>query len=215
MRGEPLASANLGWHGIDGDRRLALRRIGERGGMPWLTASKLPELLLFSPSPPEHVHTPDGRKMSVFGEDLAAEIGRRYGAPVEMMQLNHGIFDEGSVSVIASDTVREIGRLAGLELDVRRFRPNVVVRLVKPGPFREDDWVGGALAFGDAEDAPSIAVTMRDERCSMVNLDPVSALSAPEVMKAVVRVNQNHAGIYGSVTRTGQLSVGQPIFSIA
>lgn len=212
MRGEPLDSAHLGWHGIDGDRRLALRRIGERGGMPWLTAGKLPDLLLFSPSPPAHVHTPDGRQMSIFGEDLAAEIGRRYGAPVEMMQLNHGIFDEGSVSVIASDTVREIGRLAALELDVRRFRPNIVVRLVKPVPFQEDGWVGGALTFGDAEDAPSIAVTMRDERCSMVNLDPVSASSAPEVMKAVVRVNQNHAGIYGSVTRTGHLSVGQPIF---
>lgn len=31
-------------------------------------------------------------------------------------------------------------------------------------------------------------------------------------MKAVVRVNQNHAGIYGAVTRIGQLAVGQPIF---
>ena len=35
------------------------------------------------------------------------------------------IFDEGSISVIASDTVREIGRLAGRSLDVRRFRSNV------------------------------------------------------------------------------------------
>jgi hypothetical protein len=29
-----------------------------------------------------------------------------------MMQLNHGIFDEAGISVIASDTVREICRLA-------------------------------------------------------------------------------------------------------
>jgi hypothetical protein len=46
----------------------------------------------------------------------------------------------------------------------------------------------------------------------MVNLDPDSARSAPEVMKAVVRVNENTAGIYGAVTRTGQLEVGQTIF---
>jgi hypothetical protein len=46
----------------------------------------------------------------------------------------------------------------------------------------------------------------------MVNLDPDSASPAPEVMKAVVRANQNHAGIYGTVTRTGQLAVGQTIF---
>jgi uncharacterized protein YcbX len=32
MRGEPLDAANLGWHGLDGDRRLAFRRLDERGG---------------------------------------------------------------------------------------------------------------------------------------------------------------------------------------
>jgi hypothetical protein len=53
---------------------------------------------------------------------------------------------------------------------------------------------------------------MRDIRCSMVNLDPDSASSAPEVLKAIVRVNQNRAGIYGAVTRIGQLAVGQNIF---
>jgi uncharacterized protein len=46
----------------------------------------------------------------------------------------------------------------------------------------------------------------------MVNLDPDSASPAPEVLKAVVRVNQNNAGIYGTVTHTGSLAVGQRIF---
>src|SRR4030088_474302 len=133
--------------------------------------------------------------MLVFGEDLAAEVGRRYGAPVQMMQLNHGIFDEASISVIAFDTVREIGRLAGLSPDVRRFRPNVVVRLLRPVPFQEDEWLGGVLSFGEGDDAPAIAVTMRDERCSMVNLDPDTASPAPEVMKAVVPGEQNNGGI--------------------
>jgi uncharacterized protein YcbX len=49
MRGEPLDAATLGWHGLDGDRRLAFRRLDERGGSPWLSASKLPELILFTP----------------------------------------------------------------------------------------------------------------------------------------------------------------------
>jgi uncharacterized protein YcbX len=128
-----------------------------------------------------------------------------------MMQLNHGIFDEASISVIASDTVREIGRLAGRSLDVRRFRPNVVVRLLRSVRFQEDEWLGGVLSFGERDDAPAIAVTTRDVRCSMVNLDPDSASPAPEVMKAVVRANQNNAGIYGAVTRIGRLAVGQTI----
>ena len=221
MGGERLDVAQLGWHGLDGDRRLALRRIDDRSGMPWLTASKLPDLLLFAPHRqedgaqgdlPTHIRTPDGEEMPVFGEDLATEVGRRYGAPVQMMQLNHGIFDEASISVIAFDTVREIGRLAGRSpADVRRFRPNVVVRLLRPVPFQEDEWLGGVLSFGEGDDAPAITVTMRDVRCSMVNFDPDSASPAPEVLKAVVRANQNNAGIYGAVTRSGQLAVGQTI----
>ena len=46
---ERLEAANLGWHGIEGDRRLAFRKMDDRSGFPWLTASKLPELLLFAP----------------------------------------------------------------------------------------------------------------------------------------------------------------------
>src|SRR6516225_256871 len=221
MAGERLEEANLGWYGFEGDRRLAFRRIDDRSGMPWLTASKLPDLLLFAPHRcgdgaqgdlPTHIRTPDGERMPVFGQDLAAEVGRRYGAPVQMTQLRDGIFDEANISVIASETVHEIGRRAGRSLDVRRFRPNVVVRLLRSVPFQEDEWLGGVLSFGEGDGAPAIAVTMCDERCSMVNLDPDSVGSAPEVMKAVVRANQNNAGIYGAVTRIGRLAVGQTIF---
>ena len=122
-----------------------------------------------------HIRTPDGGEMAVFGDELAAEVGRRYGAPVQMMQLKQGIFDEASISVITSDTVREIGRLAERSLDIRRFRPNVAVRLLRPVPFQEDEWLGSVLLFGEKDDAPAITVTMRDVRCSMVNLDPDSA----------------------------------------
>ena len=220
MGGERLEVATLGWHGLDGDRRLAFRRVDDRSGFPWLTAGKLPDLLLFAPhrreddaqgDPPTHVRTPDGDEMPVFGEDLATEVGRRHGAPVQMMQFNHGIFDEASISVIAIDTVCEIGRLVGRSLDMRRFRPNVVVRLLRSVPFLEDEWLGGVLSFGEGVDAPAIAVTMRDARCSMVNLDPDSASASPEVLKAIVRANQNKAGIYGAVTRVGRLAVGQTI----
>jgi uncharacterized protein len=220
MAGEPLDSANLDWHGIDGDRRLAFRRIQDRSGFPWLTAGKLPDMVLFAPERredsaegdlPTHVRTPDGQALPIFSEDLAAEIARRYGAPVQMMQLKHGIFDEATISVIASETVCEVSRLAGLNPDVRRFRPNVVVRLLRPVPFQEDEWVGGVLSFGESDDAPAVTVTLRDVRCAMLNLDPDSARPAPEMLKAVFRANQNTAGVYATVTRIGRLAVGQPI----
>jgi hypothetical protein len=224
MAGERLEVARLGWHGIEGDRRLALRRTQDPGGFPWLSASRLPALVRFTPfrdgrSGPEdlptHVRTPDGRELSIRGEELAAEIGRLHGSPVEMMHLRNGVFDEASVSVIATDTVRAIGEHAGVGADVRRFRPNVAVRLLRPGPFQEDEWPGSVLVFGEPDQGPRVSVTMRDARCSMVNLDPDSGRSAAEVLKAVVRVNRNNAGVYGTVVRTGQLAAGQAVWRIA
>jgi len=220
MRGEPLDAATLGWHGLDGDRRLAFRRLDEAGGFPWLTATRLPELILFTPQQrgeangdtlPTHALTPEAEAMPIFGDALAAEVGRRCGAPVQMMHLRHGIFDDATVSVITSDTVREICRLAEQSPDVRRFRPNIVVRSIRAVPFAEDEWLDGVLTFGDADDAPAVAVTMRDVRCAMVNVDPDTASAAPEVLKAVVRAHQNTAGIYGTVTRIGRLAVGQSV----
>jgi uncharacterized protein len=71
--------------------------------------------------------------------------------------------------------------------------------------------VGGNLHFGDGDEGPVISVTMPDVRCSMVNLDPDSARSSPEVLKAVVRANENTAGIYATVIRCGRLSIGQTV----
>jgi hypothetical protein len=111
MGGEILDGADMGWHGLDGDRRLALRRLDDQNGFPWLTASKLPELILFSPTPraandagplPTHVRTPEGESLEVFSQELATDVGRRHGVPVEMVHLNRGIFDEASISVITS-----------------------------------------------------------------------------------------------------------------
>jgi uncharacterized protein len=81
-----------------------------------------------------------------------------------------------------------------------------------PVPFQEDEWLGGVLSFGDGNTAAAITVTMRDIRCSMVNLDPDTASRAPEVLKAVVRANENTAGIYGAVARIGEVAVGQSVF---
>jgi uncharacterized protein YcbX len=211
MRGEPLEVADLGWHGLDGDRRLAFRRGDDRGGFPWLSASRLPEMILFTPQRrgpagdgnlPTHVRTPDGQELDVFGPELATEIGRRLGSPVEMMHLNRGIFDEATISVITTATVTEVGKLAAQDTDVRRFRPNILIATTASVPFEEDDWVGGVLSFGEAEDAPAVGIVNRDERCAMVNFDPDSARQAPDVLKAIVR----------PVTRRGRLAAGAPIF---
>jgi len=220
MAGESLDVADLGWHGLEGDRRLAFRRLDDRSGFPWLTASKLPELIRFAPlrrgaaagDLPTHVRTPKGQELAVFGQELAQLVGQHHGSPVEMTHLNRGIFDEASTSVITSATVSEVARLAAQRPDVRRFRPNILIASLRSGPFEEDAWVGGVLSFGETKEGAAIAVTNRDERCSMVNFDPDSARPNPDVLKSIVRERENKAGIYGTVIRRGRVAVGQAVF---
>ena len=220
MAGVATDSAFLGWHGLDGDRRFAFRRLDDKSGFPWLTASRLPELLLYQPlgldgkaedAAPTHVRTPEGLALAIGSAELQNSVAEKFGSPVELMKLKHGIFDEASVSVINLATMAAIGREAGQDLDTRRFRANIVIATASTEPFLEDGWVGGRLAFGDNEDGPIVSVTMPDPRCVMINLDPDTAKQDPRVMKAAVRLNENNAGAYGTVARTGRITVGQPV----
>jgi len=74
MAGEQIDVASLGWHGLDGDRRFAVRRVNDPSSFPWLSASRLPELLLFKPlnTSPALVRTPEGRELDLQGEELRA-----------------------------------------------------------------------------------------------------------------------------------------------
>ncbi len=224
MAGELLDVARLGWHGIEGDRRLAFRRLTDKSELPWLTASKLPQLLLYKPFRvdsqsaellPTHVRTPDGKEYELGSDELRQEISTRCGSDLELMNLKSGIFDEACISIMTLGTVQGIERESGRVIDLRRFRPNVVLETTNGEPFAEDKWVGRTLMFGEENSwstkMAAVAITMKDERCVMVNFDPDTAERDSEVMKTVVRLNQNYAGAYGSVVRAGELRVGQVV----
>ena len=218
MAGVALDEAQLGWHGLAGDRRYAFRRIADRSGFPWLTASKFPRLVLYRPlgvddasgEPlPTHVRTPDGRELELGSDELRAEIAEQSRFDVDLMKLKNGIFDDAAVSLITAATAQGVCVGAGVDGDARRFRPNVVIETDASQPFGEDAWVGGTLAFGD--DGPAVSVTMRDLRCMMINLDPDSARQDAAVLKTVVGMNATNAGVYGTVVHTGMLRVGQEV----
>jgi uncharacterized protein YcbX len=228
MAGELLDVARLGWHGIEGDRRFAFRRLADKSGFPWLSASKLPQLLLYKPLRldsnannengellPTHVRTPDGKEYGLQSDELRQEISSRFGSDVELMNLKHGIFDEACISVISLGTVQGIERGSARDIDRRRFRPNIVIETNSTEPFAEDAWVGRTLIFGEGSSGPAppaaIGITMKDERCVMVNFDPDTAEKDSEVMKTVVRMNENYAGVYATVITAGELRVGQVV----
>ena len=213
-------SAFLGWHGLNGDRRFAFRRVNDNNGFPWLSASRLPELLLYQPlgldanaeePRPSHVRTPEGIELPLESAELRNRVAEKFGSALELMKLRHGIFDDATVSVINLATISAIGAELEEDLDTRRFRANVVIESDSPRPFAEDEWLGGTLIFGSRESGPMVNITMRDVRCVMINFNPDTAQSDPRIMKTAIRLNQNCAGAYGTVVRTGQISVGQTV----
>lgn len=220
MAGAATDSAFLGSHGLEGDRRFAFRRVGDESGFPWLTASRVPQLLLYVPAgfdgssgelAPTHVRTPAGKEVELRSEELQREIADIFGGEVELMKLENGIFDEAAVSVISLTTIDGIGAEVGAALDRRRFRANIVLETRAREPFVEDGWVGGTLLFGDGEVRPAVRVTARDVRCVVINLDPDTAIQDKRIIQSVVRLNENNAGVYGTVVRTGTIRVGDPV----
>lgn len=220
MAGERLAAAQLGWHGLEGDRRFAFLRADDAGGFAWLTAGKLPTLVRYRPvldrgadpmAPPSHVVTPEDERLELTGEALRRELSAAHGHAVRLLHLDRGIFDDAAVSVLATPTIAELARCAGRALDARRFRPNLLIEPTDGAPFQEDAWVGRVLAFGGGAAAPAITITHRDLRCAMINLDPETGTADPAVMKAAVRANENFAGVYGATLRPGLISVGDVV----
>ena len=225
MAGSPAESAFLGRHGLEGDRRFAFRRAGFHLGMPWLTASRLPELLLYRPEGidettgeplPTHVRTPRGERLELQDAALEAELTERFGGRVTLKMLREGTFDDSPVSVISLATIAAIGREADAgDLDPRRFRANIVIQTESTEPFLEDRWVGGTLAIGDADPPPAVSVNARDVRCTMVNLHPDTAEQDARIMKTVMRLNDNYAGVYATVAQTGTIRVGDRVNLLA
>lgn len=220
MAGELLESCSLSWHGLEGDRRFAFRRMEDSGGFPWLTAGRLPALIRYQPfrtdedaeqSLPTQVRTPEGKEVELSGEELRSEISRLYGKDVQLMQFKHGIFDEAAVSLISLGTIHGLGIECGKPLDIRRFRPNIVIETFSAEPFAEDDWIGRTIQFG-LDGGAEISITLKDLRCAMVNLDPDTAESDPIVLKTAARMNEVCAGVYAAVTKTGTVAVGQKLF---
>jgi uncharacterized protein YcbX len=217
MAGEGLQRVDLTAGGIPGDRQYAFRRLQAKGPFPWLTATRLPRLILYRPerepgSPGiTHVVTPDGRRLALWSDELRDEIAGRHGAPVELAETGEGIFDEAPVSIVTTGTLAALERESGVALDVRRFRPNLLVETESAEPFAEERWIGRTLWLGEGEDAPVVRIDQADVRCAIINLDPETGASSPEVLKTAVRINDNQAGVYAFVERPGTLAVGAPV----
>jgi uncharacterized protein YcbX len=214
MAGESLASVDVGWHGLAGDRRWAFVR-GDvpRSGFPWHTIRQRAEMAHYRPSFAEPsrpdssrvlVGTPDGRVVDVLDPALAAELGEG----VRLIKQDRGVFDAMPLSLITTQTVAGLGALVGRPLDFRRFRPNLLVAADEDAAaFPEEGWVGAELRIGGLR----MRVDQSDERCAVINVDPETLEHDPSVLKTVGRERDAKLGAYGSVVEPGRVAVGDRV----
>jgi uncharacterized protein YcbX len=209
MAAEPLREAELGWFGLPGDRRYAFVQTEHRGDFPWLTIRQVPDLTRYvvTTAEPPRVRTPGGRELPVTAPELRDELADAFGGPVHLHRDKRGLFDAFPVSVVSVQTVAALGRLAGAELDPRRFRPTIVIDAPADGDFPEETLLGRTVTLGDAQ----IRVNVRDERCMVVNFDPDTAERNPAVLRAAAAHRETCVAVYGSVVRPGVVRVGDPV----
>jgi uncharacterized protein len=212
MAAEALDGAGVSWHGLAGDRRWAFVRDGQvRSGFPWLTIRERPELLHYRPrfAEPDRpnasltlVSTPSGGEFDVADPALAAE----FGPGVRVIKSDRGVFDTMPLSLLTTQSVAGLGRLAGLGLAAARFRPNLLVDAGGRG-FPEDAWVGRVLRIGGLR----MRVDQRDQRCVVPTIDPVTLRRDPAILRAIARDRDARFGVYGSTVEPGPVAVGDPV----
>ena len=174
----------------------------ERSDFPWLTIRERPDMALHRPSfedaeQPDAsrtlVRTPSGESYDVVDPALATALGEG----VRVIKQNRGVFDASPLSLISTASIGS--------LDMRRFRPNLVVEA--PGEFPEDGWVGRTLSIG----AMRMRADRRDPRCVLVNVDPDTTERDHSVLRWIAQERDACLGVYGSAVSPGVVAVGDPV----
>ena len=225
MRGEALATAQVYWHGLDGDRRYAFVRSDNRSGFPWLTGRELPQMLQYTPyftnfndiaNSPVEVALPNGRSYPIDAPELNQELAEAYGKPVNLIKIGRGAFDSQVVSVMSAATVTALGEqmerpLRGNVISPLRFRQNIIIETFDQQPFVEERWLDSSLIFGSQPDGLRLRLNRRIQRCVMINIDPETSEKEPTVLKNVAQTRENCAGVYASAEQPGMIRIGDVV----
>lgn len=217
--GESLQSAELKWSGIDGDRQYAFYKTADGSRFPWLTGRAVSKLNTYTArfTEPDNPRKSDVRVKA--GKDeydlrdpaLTAHLNEAVGEEVQLIQIGRGIFDTMPVSVMASATPPLVEAAAGVPVDPRRFRANIIIETPSGEAARETHWVGGTLVFGDGPDAARLLVSAPIDRCVMITIDPDTGERNPKILKTVVDRFDNFIASRCSPAALGIIKVGDRV----
>lgn len=222
LRGESVESSIVDARGLLGDRLWAVRdhagKLGSGKNTNRFRRFPGPALLsLSSRYPVEPTTAPSGIEPPlVIGADgseypvrdgSADRFFRREWENAELAvapeaEVDH--FDDGPVSLIGTASLRWVEeQLPGVPIDVRRFRPNLVVRTTEP--FEEEAWLGRTVRVGIGDDAVELRFTERHQRCVMAACEQADLPEALGMLKMLAqRPDQPlRLAIVGTATRPG------------
>lgn len=110
-------------------------------------------------------------------------------------------YDLAPLHIITSGTIRALASaLPDSQVDVRRFRPNLVIAT----DMDEQSWIGKGWRAGTATGK----VTEYTKRCGMTMIAQEGLPEDPEILRMIVRKHRRNLGVYASVAMGGLVAVG-------
>jgi uncharacterized protein len=124
------------------------------------------------------VETPAGEWLAIDDSRLISMLreGIRDGHDLTLLRSDRSMTDCHPISIFSIQTVRQLSKELGIDLDKRRFRANLYVELESGRGFGEDEFVGRTLRIGTKT---AIAVVSRDSRCKMIRSIPTLRTRIP------------------------------------
>jgi uncharacterized protein YcbX len=153
---------------------------------------------------------------SIFALEPDEPLPDLSGLPPEVMEFESppGTYFDAYPLHILTDA--SLARLQGLApasaIDVRRFRPNVLVAAEGGADgFLEQGWVGRRLRVGGAVARVAAACP----RCVMTTLAQGELPADPRIMRTLVREAGQNLGVYATVEEPGAVAAGDPVTLLA
>lgn len=134
------------------------------------------------------------------------------GVPPEVMQYTSPLgtyFDVYPLHLMTTASLGELARRTpGAQIDVRRFRPNILIESpAGVAGFVDAEWTGRTVVIGETR----LKIEMPAMRCVMPTLEQKDIPKDPRVLRTIVREANQNLGSYATVTRGGEISVGDEV----
>jgi uncharacterized protein YcbX len=159
--------------------------------------------------PPDHADV-ESELRAVFGRTREEPLPDLARFPRDLVQFESPpgtYFDAYPLLLLTEATLRRLRALApASRIDVRRFRPNLVIDTADEG-FVEAGWVGRELSIGSAR----LRVIDPCPRCVMITHGFGDLPRDPGLMRTVVRDADQNVGVYATVVRPGELARGDAV----